>query len=117
MIIGRQEDTGHGGRIDLLALAPDGALILIELERAKTPREAVAQALDYAGWAESLEAEHLGRSSNRPVIGPIVSIRGAGRAFFARSLAEMDDYTADMMFCGCYDRDHGILTCSAERFL
>lgn len=24
MIIGRQEDTGHGGRIDLLALAPDG---------------------------------------------------------------------------------------------
>ena len=31
MIIGRQEDTGHGGRIDLLALAPDGALILIEL--------------------------------------------------------------------------------------
>jgi len=28
IIIGRQEDTGHGGRIDLLALAPDGTLIL-----------------------------------------------------------------------------------------
>lgn len=28
MIIGRQEDTGHSGRIDLLALALDGALIL-----------------------------------------------------------------------------------------
>lgn len=60
MIIGRQEDTGHGGRIDLLALAPDGAVILIELKRAKTPREVVAQALDYASWAESLEAEDLG---------------------------------------------------------
>ena len=51
MFIGRQEDTGYGGRIDLLALAPDGALILIELKRAKTPREVVAQAIDYAGLA------------------------------------------------------------------
>lgn len=60
MIIGRQEDTGHGGRIDLLALAPDGAVILIELKRDKTPRDVVAQALDYANWAESLEAEDIG---------------------------------------------------------
>ena len=30
MLIGRQEDTGHGGRIDLLAVAPDGALVLME---------------------------------------------------------------------------------------
>ena len=29
MLIGRQEDTGFGGRIDLLAIAPDGALVLI----------------------------------------------------------------------------------------
>lgn len=34
MLIGRQEDTGSGGRIDLLAIAPDGALVLIELKRA-----------------------------------------------------------------------------------
>ncbi|EXI71548.1 MAG: hypothetical protein AW07_03610 [Candidatus Accumulibacter sp. SK-11] len=27
MLIGRQEDTGFGGRIDLLAIAPDGALV------------------------------------------------------------------------------------------
>jgi hypothetical protein len=59
MIIGRQVDTGFGGRIDLLALAPDGALILIELKRERTPREVVAQAIDYASWAERLEAEHI----------------------------------------------------------
>jgi len=61
MIIGRQEDTGFGGRIDLLALAPDGALILIEVKRGKTPREVVAQAIDYASWAEQLEAQEITR--------------------------------------------------------
>lgn len=37
MLIGRQEVTAHGGRIDLLAIAPDGALVLIELKRDRTP--------------------------------------------------------------------------------
>jgi hypothetical protein len=59
MLIGRQEDTGFGGRIDLLAIAPDGALVLIELKRDRTPREVVAQALDYAGWVETLRAEDI----------------------------------------------------------
>jgi hypothetical protein len=59
MLIGRQEDTGFGGRIDLLAMAPDGALVLIELKRDRTPREVVAQALDYACWVEQLQAEDI----------------------------------------------------------
>lgn len=65
MIIGPQEDTGFGGRIDLLALAPDGALILIELKRGRTPREVVAQAIDYASWAERLPAEDIARIYSR----------------------------------------------------
>jgi hypothetical protein len=59
MLIGRQEDTGFGGRIDLLAIAPDGSLVLIELKRDRTPREVVAQALDYAVWLEKLRAEEI----------------------------------------------------------
>lgn len=59
MLIGRQEDTGFGGRIDLLAIAPDGALVLVELKRDRTPREVVAQALEYASWVEKLQAEDI----------------------------------------------------------
>jgi Endonuclease NucS len=59
MLIGRQEDTGFGGRVDLLAVAPDGSLVLIELKRNRTPREVVAQALDYAGWVESLRSDEI----------------------------------------------------------
>jgi hypothetical protein len=59
MLIGRQEPTGHGGRVDLLAIAPDGALVLIELKRDRTPRDVVAQALDYASWVDALEADEI----------------------------------------------------------
>lgn len=59
MLIGRQERTGNGGIIDLLAVAPDGALVLIELKRDRTPREVVAQAIDYACWVERLEPEDI----------------------------------------------------------
>lgn len=59
MLIGRQENTGMGGRIDLLAIAPDGALVLIELKRDRTPRDVVAQTLDYAVWVDSLREEEI----------------------------------------------------------
>lgn len=59
MLIGRQEKTSFGGIIDLLAIAPDGSLVLIEIKRDKTPREIVAQALDYASWVEQLTADKI----------------------------------------------------------
>lgn len=65
MLIGRQEQTAMGGRIDLLAIAPDGSLVLIELKRNRTPREIVAQALDYASWVEKLTAERVSQIYQR----------------------------------------------------
>lgn len=59
MLIGQQADTGLGGRIDLLAIAPDASLVLIELKRDRTPRDVVAQALDYAGWIQGLRPEDI----------------------------------------------------------
>ncbi len=63
--IGRQEETGQTGRIDLLAIAPDSSLVLIELKRNKTPREVVAQALDYASWVEKLKSGDIVAIYNR----------------------------------------------------
>lgn len=65
MLIGRQELTGMGGRIDLLAIAPDASLVLIELKRDCTPRQIVAQALDYASWVEQLTAEKIAQIYQR----------------------------------------------------
>ena len=59
MLIGRQETTGGGGRADLVAIAPDASLILIELKRDKTPRDVIAQTLDYASWLSGIGAEDV----------------------------------------------------------
>lgn len=59
MLIGRQENTGYGGIIDLLAIAPDSSLVLIELKRDRTPRDVVAQSLDYASWVERLQPQDI----------------------------------------------------------
>ena len=50
VIIGRQVITEFGGRIDLLGLDLEGNTVLFELKKGKTPRDVVAQLLDYASW-------------------------------------------------------------------
>ncbi len=65
LLIGQQEHTGFGGRIDLLAIAPDASLVLIELKRDRTPREVVAQALDYAAWVDQLTPERIAQIYRR----------------------------------------------------
>jgi hypothetical protein len=54
LIIGRQVPTGTGGFIDLLGIDADGNLHVLELKRDRTPRDVVAQALDYGSWISGL---------------------------------------------------------------
>jgi len=54
LLVGRQVRTDFGKYIDLLAVGPDGKVSIIELKKNKTPREVVAQALDYASWVQNL---------------------------------------------------------------
>ena len=59
LIIGRQVRTAYGGYIDLLALDADGRVHVPELKRDRTPRDVVAQTLDYGSWVQSLGFDDL----------------------------------------------------------
>ena len=59
MLIGRQITTAHGKSIDLLAIDVEGNLSVIELKKNQTPREVVAQILDYASWVENLSYDNI----------------------------------------------------------
>ena len=59
MVIGRQVYTDYGKYIDLLAIDKDGNLIVLELKKNRTPREVVAQLLDYASWIKNLKDDEI----------------------------------------------------------
>lgn len=59
MVIGRQVPTDFGGFIDLLGIDGDGVLHVLELKRGRTPREVVAQILDYASWVKELSHDDV----------------------------------------------------------
>jgi hypothetical protein len=88
MLIGKQENTEFGGRIDLLAIAPDGSLILIELKRDRTPREIIAQAIDYASWVQRLTSEKIAQIYQRFSNGG-----NLGEAFRKRFGNDLDEET------------------------
>ena len=53
LIIGRQVQTSSG-TLDLLAIDADAQLVVIENKRNRTPREVLAQVIDYAAWVANL---------------------------------------------------------------
>lgn len=59
LIVGRQVVTNFGGFVDILGIDRYGSVVVIELKRNRTPRDTLAQALEYASFAERLDAEQL----------------------------------------------------------
>ncbi len=59
LLIGRQVPTAYGKVIDLLAIDADANLVVIELKRDQTPRDVIAQVLDYGSWIRGLEDEDI----------------------------------------------------------
>ena len=52
LMIGRQVTTNLGTFIDLLALDRQGNVVVLELKRDRTPRDTLAQALEYSSFVE-----------------------------------------------------------------
>ncbi len=65
LVIGRQVPTDHGKFIDLLMLDATGGLIIVELKKDRTPREIVAQVLDYASWVRTLTTPEIYERAER----------------------------------------------------
>lgn len=74
LIIGKEVITtlkNQRNRIDLLAIDKSGDVVIIELKKGQTPREVIAQTLDYASWVDTLtpiqirelSKKHLGDES------------------------------------------------------
>jgi hypothetical protein len=59
LVIGRQVLTNLGTRIDLLGIDRAGDVVVVELKRDRTPRDTLAQALEYASFVEPLTVEQL----------------------------------------------------------
>lgn len=57
-LVGRQMRTSNGN-LDLLGVDSEGRLVVFELKRGTLTREAVAQAVDYASWLDSLDDADL----------------------------------------------------------
>ncbi|MFJ3927957.1 endonuclease NucS domain-containing protein [Streptomyces sp. NPDC090022] len=59
LLIGRQVQTDHGKFVDLLGMDVEGGLHVLELKRDRTPREVVAQLLDYGSWVQECTNEQV----------------------------------------------------------
>lgn len=59
MVIGREVSISHVGRIDILAIDADGNLIVVELKRNRTPRDVVAQILEYGYGIRSMASDQI----------------------------------------------------------
>ncbi len=58
-IVGRQVTTNLNTSIDLLGIDKTGNTVVVELKRGKTPRETIAQLLEYASFVENLDYSQL----------------------------------------------------------
>lgn len=94
LVIGRQVPTDHGKFIDLLALDVTGGLIIIELKKDRTPREIVAQVLDYASWVRTLTTPEIYERAERFLNARLVTLF---RERFGEAIPERLNATHSML--------------------
>lgn len=71
-VVARQFRT-NGGKIDLLALDPQGTWVIIEIKRDAVRRETIAQALDYASCIATMDGNLLAEAAQGANVRPAQS--------------------------------------------
>jgi len=82
MIIGRQVITNLNTSLDLLGLDRTGNSAVIELKRDRTPRDTIAQTLEYASYIEQLNYNQLERIYQNYTDNKEESLADQHRTFF-----------------------------------
>ena len=59
LLVGRQVLTSFGGFVDIMGVDELGRVHIIELKKDRTPRDVVAQILDYGSWARRLALDDV----------------------------------------------------------
>jgi hypothetical protein len=88
LVIGRQVPTDFGGAIDLLCIDRYGDIVIVELKRDKTPREIVAQVLEYASWVKDLSQDRIAEIANK-YFGGAITLEQAFDDKFGEPLPEV----------------------------
>lgn len=84
LYIDQQGSPGEGGIFDIVGLDDHGELVIIELKRARSPRDIVAQALEYAASIRNEDYEQLESRYRGFVDDDGVSLQVAHAEFFDR---------------------------------
>lgn len=95
LIIGRQVSTNLLSFIDLLALDRSGNTVVMELKRDRTPRGAIAQALEYTSFVETLDYEQLEQILRKYTGNEGENLSEYHRAFFKLDEGEAVSFNKD----------------------
>jgi hypothetical protein len=95
MIIGRQIVTNLNTSLDLLGLDRTGNVAVIELKRDKTPRDTIAQSLEYASYIEQLNYNQLEKIYQKYTDGQETSLTDQHRTFFGLEEGETVNYNKE----------------------
>jgi hypothetical protein len=95
MIIGRQIVTNLNTSLDLLGLDRTGNVVVLELKRDKTPRDTIAQALEYASYIEQLNYNQLEEIYQKYTDSQGLSLSEQHRTFFGLEDGETVNYNKE----------------------
>jgi len=87
LIIGRQITTNLDSSLDLLGIDKSGNTIIVELKRDKTPRETIAQLVEYASFIENLDYSQL-NEIYQDYAGENISLEEYHQQYFQNELEE-----------------------------